>query len=70
MNIHSISTAEDHRAALARIEALWRAEPGTDAGDELDILVDLVEHYEERHFPLPVLEPIELLGSTLRPSED
>ncbi|MDF2095792.1 helix-turn-helix domain-containing protein [Aquibaculum arenosum] len=63
MNVHPIRTAEDHRAALARIEELWRAEPGTDAGDELDLLVDLVEHYEERNFPFPELEPIELLRS-------
>ena len=61
MTIHPIRTADDHHAALARIEAIWGAEPGTPEGDELDVLIDLVEHYEEHHFLIPEVEPIELL---------
>jgi len=47
MNIKPIKTAEDHQRALARIDELWDAEPNTEAADELDILVTLVEAYEE-----------------------
>lgn len=61
MTIRPIRADADHAAALSRIEELWGAEPGTEAGDELDILVDLVEHYEERQFPFPELAPIDLL---------
>ncbi|NDV52111.1 type II toxin-antitoxin system HigA family antitoxin [Salipiger sp. PrR003] len=61
MSIRPIRTEEDHRAALGRIEALWGAEPGTADGDELDILVDLVEHYEDKHFPMPEVDPIEFI---------
>ncbi|MCT4369109.1 transcriptional regulator [Yangia mangrovi] len=61
MSIRPIRTEEDHRAALGRIEALWGAEPGTPDGDELDILVDLVEHYEDKHFPMPEVDPVEIL---------
>lgn len=61
MSIRPIRTEEDHRAALARIEALWGADPGTPDGDELDILVDLVEHYEDRHYPMPEVDPIDFL---------
>lgn len=38
--------------ALARIDALMDAEPGTPEGEELDVLTDLVEHYEEKHVPM------------------
>lgn len=61
MEIRPIRTNNDLTAALTRIDALWGKEPGTPEGDELDILVDLVEHYENRHFPIMPMEPIELL---------
>lgn len=46
--IRPIRNDEDHRAALAAIEALWDAEPGTDDFDRLDLLATLVEAYEDR----------------------
>jgi HTH-type transcriptional regulator/antitoxin HigA len=52
MNIRPIRTDEDHRAALAEIEKLWGAPEGTPKGDKLDILVMLVETYEERRWSL------------------
>lgn len=69
MTIHPIRTEADHEAALARIEALWGADPGTPEGDELDVLIDLVEHYEERHFPIPEVEPVELLRAHMEAME-
>ena len=50
MNIRSIRSDADHRRALAEIERLWGAADGTPEGDKLDILVTLVETYEERFF--------------------
>lgn len=61
MKIRPIHTNDDLTAALTRIDALWGAEPDTTKGDELDILVDLVEHYENKHFPIEPMQPIELL---------
>src|SRR5436190_10366403 len=52
MDIRPIRTDDDHRRALAEIEKLWGAADGTPAGDKLDILVTLVETYEERRWPL------------------
>ena len=52
MNIRPIRTDEDHRSALAEIEKLWGAPEGTPKGDKLDILVTLVETYEDRRWPL------------------
>ncbi len=52
MEICPIRTDKDHRAALAEIEKLWGASSGTPEGDKLDVLVTLVETYEERRWPL------------------
>jgi HTH-type transcriptional regulator/antitoxin HigA len=50
--IKAIRNDADHDAALVRIDALMNAEPGTPEGEELDVLTDLVEHYEEKHVPM------------------
>ena len=51
-DIRPVRTEDDYEAALARIDALMGAEPGTPDGRELDVLVDLVEFYESRHEPM------------------
>lgn len=50
--IRAIRSEADYAAALARIDALMDAEPGTPEGEELDVLADLVEHYEEKRIPM------------------
>ena len=50
--IKPIRTEADYKIALSRIDALMDAEPGTPDGEELDILTDLVEHYETKHVPM------------------
>lgn len=50
--IRAIRTKADYGAALARIDVLMDAETGTPEGDELDVLVDLVELYESREEPM------------------
>jgi HTH-type transcriptional regulator / antitoxin HigA len=57
-NIRAIRTAADYKAALARIDALMDAKPGTREGEELDVLVDLVELYEARHVPMGYPSPL------------
>jgi HTH-type transcriptional regulator / antitoxin HigA len=52
MDIRPIRTDEDHRAALAEIERLWGAKDGTEEGNKLDILVTLVESYEDKRWPI------------------
>jgi HTH-type transcriptional regulator / antitoxin HigA len=48
MDIQPIRADEDHRAALAEIEARWGAPEGTEEGDRLDLLLALVELYEAK----------------------
>jgi antitoxin component HigA of HigAB toxin-antitoxin module len=64
MTIRPIRTDADHRAALVKIEKLWGTASGTPEGDTLDVLVTLVETYEERRWPLASrrrFDPIDVL---------
>ena len=58
MDIHPIKTSDDHEQALLRIDALMNAEPDTDEGAELDVLVTLVDAFENEHFPIPAPDPV------------
>ena len=58
MNLHPIRSDVDHDAGLARIEALWEAEPGTPAHDELEVLAILVAAYEESRWPILPPDPV------------
>lgn len=58
MQIKPIKTQCDHQATLARIEQLWDAQPNTPEGDELEVLVTLVEKFEETHFAIEAPDPI------------
>ncbi len=61
MEIKSIRTKADHRAALKQIEALMSARPGTPEGERLDVLATLVEAYEKKHFPMELPDPVEAI---------
>src|SRR5690242_15647178 len=52
MNPKVIKTPADHKAALARIDELFDAKPGTPEGDELELLAVLVEQFEKTAFPI------------------
>jgi HTH-type transcriptional regulator/antitoxin HigA len=40
---------------------LWGAEEGTANGDRLEVLVTLIEAYEETHFPIDMPDPIDAI---------
>lgn len=61
MEIHPIRTEADHKAALAEIERLFAAEPGSPEADKLDILATLVERYEDSRWPIPQGDPVEII---------
>lgn len=52
MNAKVIRTETDYEAALARIEVLMDANPGTPEEAELELLALLVETYEKEHYPI------------------
>ncbi|MET3027251.1 DNA-binding protein [Flavobacterium sp. UW10123] len=61
MNIKPIKTEHDYSLALERVNFLFDAKPDTAEGDELDILVTLIEKYEQIHYPIPEPDPIEAI---------
>lgn len=61
MDIKPIRTEANYEAALEEIERLWGAAYGSPEGDKLDVLVTLVEAYEEQHHPIPPPDPIEAI---------
>ena len=61
MDIKPIRTEQDYEAALVRVDELMDAELGTPEGEELDVLVDLVEVYESRHVPMGYPSAVEAI---------
>ena len=58
MDIRPIRSEADYEAALAEIDRLMDAEPGTPEGDRLDLLATLVHAYEAQTMRMPELDPI------------
>ncbi len=61
MDIRPIKTEENYRDAIKRIEELWGAKKDTKEGDELNLLVTLVEFYEIKDFPIAPTDPIDAI---------
>ena len=61
MDIRPIKSVDDYNYALSRVDALMDAKPGTEAGNELDVLATLVEAFEEDHFPIESPDPVEAI---------
>ena len=53
-----IKTEAEYNDALKKIDELFDAEPGTSEADELELLVALVELYENEHFPIEAPDPV------------
>jgi penicillin-binding protein 1A len=65
-DIKPIRTNADHEAALAEIEALFDAQPGTAEADRLEVLTILVSAWEARNFPLNDADPIDALTFAMK----
>lgn len=61
MEIKSIKTDADYRAALNAIETLMTAKLDTPEGEKLDVMVTLIEAYEAKHFPMDLPDPVEAI---------
>lgn len=56
-----IKTQADYQAALAQLETLMDAQPGTRQEEELELFAVLVENYEQAHFPIGLPDPVEAI---------
>ncbi len=61
MEIKPIKTELDYNDSINRIEYLWGAKKDTTEGDELDLLVTIVESYEMKHFPIAPPDPVDAI---------
>ena len=61
MDIKPIKTEQDYQDALQEVDKLIDAKSNTPDGDKLDILVTLIEAYEEKKHPVLPPEPIEAI---------
>jgi HTH-type transcriptional regulator/antitoxin HigA len=56
-----IKTDEEYATALAHVEKLMEAEPGSSKEAELELWSLLVERYEQQMFPIALPDPIEAI---------
>ena len=61
MNIKAIKTKKDYLEALKKIEKLFDAKPNTQNGDLLEVLVTLVEAYEQKHYSIAPPDAVEAI---------
>jgi HTH-type transcriptional regulator/antitoxin HigA len=61
MDIKPIKNEKDYQDVLKRIDEIFDAKNDTPEGDELEILVMLVEKYEAEYYPIEEPDPIELI---------
>lgn len=56
-----IKTEEDYTKALERLDQVFDASINTTEGDEAELLVLLIEKYENEHYPIDPPDPIEAI---------
>ena len=61
VRIAPVRTEADYDEALREIERLMDAKPGSARGDRLDVLVTLVEAYEQRRWRIDAPDPIDAI---------
>lgn len=63
--VRPIRTEADYEAALSEIELLFDAQPDTPEDARLEILVTLVEAYEDENYPIGPSNPIAMIEHVL-----
>ena len=64
---HVLRNETEYEAAVAEIEQLLDedVEPGCEGFDRLEFLSVLVEHYEEEHYPMGAVTPVQAVAFML-----
>ncbi len=61
MNLKPIKTELQYDEALHRLDVIFDASPDTEEGNEAEILLLLIEDYEDRYYPIETPDPIEAI---------
>lgn len=56
-----LKTQSDYEIALKRTIELFHVENNSPESEELELLLLLVKDYEDRHYPIPLPDPIEAI---------
>lgn len=59
--IRPIKTEQEYRLALKKMETVFHAKPNTTEGDILELLALVIENYEDKHYKIEPLTPLEAL---------
>lgn len=58
MNIKPIRNDDDLTTTFKRLEHIFQAEAGSPEFDEMEVLVTLIENYENKHYPMQHADPV------------
>ncbi|MCE7053204.1 helix-turn-helix domain-containing protein [Algoriphagus sp. AGSA1] len=61
MNWKVLKSEKDYNKASRRLMEIFHAEPNTPENDELELLLVLVKDYDDKHYQLPELDPLEVI---------
>lgn len=61
VSVRPIRNKADYEAALEEIDRLFDAEPGTPEDAQLEILITLVDAYEDENYPMGMPDPIAMI---------
>ena len=61
MNWKVLKTEDDYERASLRLMEIFHANPNTQENDELELLLILVKDFDEKQYPLPELDPLEII---------
>ncbi|PZP46560.1 MAG: hypothetical protein DI598_11990 [Pseudopedobacter saltans] len=61
MNWKVLKNEEDYTKASNRLMDIFHAEPNTPLGDEMELLTVLVKDYDDSHYEIPQLDPLEVI---------
>lgn len=59
--IRPIKTEQEYKLALTKMESIFHAKPNTTEGDILELLALVIEDYEQKHYKIDTLTPLEAL---------
>ena len=65
MTIKPIRNDDDLKAVFRRLESIFQADEQTPQADERDVLVTLVEAYENKYYDFGPADPIEAIKSRM-----
>ncbi len=67
MNLKIIGSKNEYQEYLDWVDEMLdkKVSPGTPEGDKLQVVLLLIKHYEDQHYPVPKPDPIDAIKSKM-----